>query len=79
MPVISLKNIYFSYKGSQNTHILEDLSLDIETGELLAIKEVEPGKDIVVVYRELEHDGFVITAFLTRRRKSFDRRPQLWP
>jgi hypothetical protein len=48
-------------------------------GELLSVKEVEPGKDIVVIYREMEIDGFVITAFLTRRRKSFDRRTQLWP
>jgi hypothetical protein len=35
-------------------------------GELLAVRELELGKYIVVVYRELEEDGFVITAFLTR-------------
>ncbi len=38
MPLISLKNINFSYKGAQNAKILEDLSLDIDEGELLAIK-----------------------------------------
>ncbi|MBI4789381.1 MAG: hypothetical protein HY782_20320 [Chloroflexi bacterium] len=35
-------------------------------GELLATREIEAGKWLVVVYRELEKDGFVITAFLTR-------------
>lgn len=48
-------------------------------GELLAVRELEPGKALVVVYRELAEDGFVITAFLTRRLKSLDRRTQLWP
>jgi hypothetical protein len=44
-------------------------------GELIAIKEVEKEKYIVVIYRELEkEDGFVITAFLTRRREQFARR-----
>jgi len=46
---------------------------------LLAVREIEPGKDLVAVYRELEQDGFVITAFLTSRRASLDRRRQLWP
>jgi len=48
-------------------------------GELLAVREFEPGKFMVVVYRETEVDGFVITAFLTRRVASLDRRKQLWP
>ena len=63
-------------------------------GELLAIREVEPEKWLVVVYREgdrdasretdanneiANRDGFVITAFLTRRYRSLDRRMQLWP
>jgi len=48
-------------------------------GELLAIREVEPGKHLVVVYRESRNDGFVITAFLTKRAKSLQRRSQLWP
>lgn len=48
-------------------------------GELLAVKIHEPGKWLVVVYREAEDDGFVITAFLTRRFRSLDRRQQLWP
>ena len=48
-------------------------------GELLAIREVEVGKYIVVVYRELEVDGFVITSFLTSRLAVLKRREQLWP
>lgn len=47
--------------------------------ELLAIREVDMGKWLVVVYRETNADGFVITAFLTRRYRSLDRRIQLWP
>ncbi len=48
-------------------------------GELLAVRTLEPGKVLVAVYRELEHDGFVITAFVTRRLAALDRRKQLWP
>ena len=47
--------------------------------ELLAVREMEPGKFLVAVYRERGHDGFVITAFLTRRVRSLDRREQIWP
>lgn len=31
-------------------------------GELLATKEMESAKWLVVVYRELQNDGFIITA-----------------
>jgi len=48
-------------------------------GELLALREQENGKWLVVVYRELKDDGFVITAFLTRRLRSFEKRNQVWP
>jgi hypothetical protein len=48
-------------------------------GELLAVRELEVGKVLVVVYRELDEDGFIITAFITRRVGSLDRRKQLWP
>jgi len=49
-------------------------------GEFLAVQEIEPGKWLVVVYRETNrNDGFVITAFLTRRKRSLDRRNKLWP
>jgi hypothetical protein len=48
-------------------------------GELLALKQQTDGKTLVVVYREDQSDGFVITAFLTRREASLNRRKQLWP
>lgn len=47
--------------------------------ELLAIQESEPGKWLVVVYKELTDDGFIITAYFTRRLKSLTQRRQLWP
>jgi hypothetical protein len=48
-------------------------------GELFAVREIEPGKYLVVVYREFQSDGFIITAFLTRRMQAFRRRQRLWP
>ena len=48
-------------------------------GELLAQKNQPDGKTLVAVYREDANDGFIITAFLTRRVATLDRRKQLWP
>lgn len=48
-------------------------------GERLAIRELDAGKHLVVVYREQADDGFIITAFLTRRVRSLEKRRQLWP
>lgn len=49
-------------------------------GEYLATKEIEHGKYLVVIYREItEDDGFIITAFLTRRKAQLERRRQIWP
>ncbi|MCX6048796.1 MAG: hypothetical protein NT075_27155 [Chloroflexi bacterium] len=48
-------------------------------GELMATQEIELGKWLVVVYREIDRDGFIITAFLTRRRRQLERRKQIWP
>jgi len=49
------------------------------SGELLAVAQLMTGKFLVVVYRERQRDGFVITAFLTRRTAWLNRRKQLWP
>lgn len=47
------------------------------SGELLAAREIETGK--FVVYREVsDEDGFVVTAFLTRRWNQLERRKKLW-
>jgi hypothetical protein len=48
-------------------------------GELLATRMLEPGKWMVVVYRETNGDGFIITAFMTRRVASLERREKRWP
>jgi hypothetical protein len=57
-----------------------DLVLAGLDGECLAVREQEPGKWLVVVYREEgDRDGFVITAFLTRRMRQLERRRRLWP
>lgn len=45
--------------------------------ELLAIREVTTGKWLVVVYRESADDGFVITAFSTRRNRALEERKVL--
>ena len=50
-------------------------------GECLAVKELKPGLWAVVVYRigpPLE-DGFIITAYMTSRRRALDRWRVLWP
>ena len=47
--------------------------------ELLAVREVSGGKHLVVVHPELQSDGFVITAFLTSKTRSHNRRTQVWP
>jgi len=46
----------------------------------MAVREMGPGRMLVVVYKETtEDDGFVITAFPTRRLSSLNRRQQEWP
>ncbi len=45
--------------------------------EIVAIKKF--GKqDIAVIYKENKLEGFVITAFLTRSRKYFEKRGVIW-
>lgn len=49
-------------------------------GELIAVKGLETGRALIVVYRETSpDDGFVITAFESSRLASLDRRQQIWP
>ena len=48
-------------------------------GEFLAAREIETGKYIIVTYRELtQEDGFIITAFLTKRWKQMERSKKIW-
>lgn len=48
--------------------------------ELLAVKEITVEKFLVVIYREFFdlNDGFIITAFFTKRKKSLERRELIW-
>ena len=49
-------------------------------GECLAVREVEKDKYIVVIYKEVSNeDGFIISAFLTKRKRPLERRRRLWP
>ena len=51
-----------------------------EHSELAGLRlELSGGQHLVVVYRELQSDGFVITAFLTSKTRSLNRRTQVWP
>lgn len=50
-----------------------------KAGEFIAVKEIEAGKNLVVVYNEIsKEDGFVITSFLTRQKRQFERRRKIW-
>ena len=69
---------------AMQAHVIEtvaapDRVLAGGAGELLAVREIETGKWLVVVYKEINVDGFIITAFLPRRTRSLERRIQLWP
>jgi hypothetical protein len=57
-------------------HTLEnpDRILEGNDGEFLAVKLLKDDKYLVTVYRELEKDGFIITAYLTRRINSLNKR-----
>ena len=48
-------------------------------GEYLAVREISDGMHLVVVYRELKNDGFIITAFKTSKTETLNRRDQIWP
>ena len=51
-----------------------------KAGESIAIREVEKEKFLLVIYKEIsQEDGFVVTAFLTRRKKQIEKRKKLWP
>lgn len=59
---------------SAPTRILEG-----NEGALIATQEIKPGKWLIVIYKEEQEDGFVVTAFSTRKINSLNRRQQIWP
>ncbi|HAC62780.1 MAG TPA: hypothetical protein DCF68_04410 [Cyanothece sp. UBA12306] len=47
--------------------------------ELLAVKLLKTSnKYLVAIYKELDNDGFIITAYLTRRINSLNKMEILW-
>lgn len=49
-------------------------------GEYIAVKEIAENKFLIVIYKEINKiDGFVITAFMTKRIKQIERRTKIWP
>jgi hypothetical protein len=56
-----------------------DIVLAGKAGEFLAIHEIDTKKYLVVPYREHGNDGFIITAFITRRLQALMKREILWP
>ena len=48
-------------------------------GALFAVRKLTPVKFIAVIYKETAKDGFIITAFMTKKIRSFMRRKQIWP
>lgn len=69
--------------GDKKQLVLETISnpsriLAGNEAALMAIRELEPERWLVVVYREDQNDGFVITAFPTRRINSLNRRQIIW-
>ena len=57
-----------------------DYILDGNEGALMAVREFTEGKVLVVVYKENSSwDGFVVTAFPTRRVNSLKKRKRIWP
>jgi len=48
-------------------------------GAFMAVREIAGGKYLVVIYKETSDDGFVITAFMTRRQRFLASRKRIWP
>lgn len=43
-------------------------------GEFFAVRGINSGKNLVVVYRGSENDGFIITAFITSKLEPLNRK-----
>ena len=47
--------------------------------ECIAIRKLKNDKYVVVIYKEInKKDGFIITAFITKKKKQFERRKIIW-
>ncbi len=54
-----------------------DYSIEGYGDALIALREVEKGKFLAVVYQEVTTDGFIVTAYFTRKVK-LERRTIIW-
>ncbi|MCL4408119.1 MAG: PBECR2 nuclease fold domain-containing protein [Thermotogae bacterium] len=56
-----------------------DVIYEGKLGEYIAAREIEEGKYLVCVYKEMNSkDGFVITAFFTKRKRQLEKRRKIW-
>ena len=46
--------------------------------ECIAVRNLKDEKYIIVIYKVFDDDGFVITAFLTKRIKQMEKRRRIW-
>jgi hypothetical protein len=56
-----------------------DLVVEAGQNARQAVAQITPRRWLVVVYVDRGVDGFILTAYETTRRQSFERRRQLWP
>lgn len=50
-----------------------------KTDELIAIRQMEKDKYLIVIYKEMNpKDGFLITSFLTKRLDTITKRKRVW-
>jgi len=71
-----MAGLYFDVLETVNN---PDLVVAGNEGGLLAVKLLTTGKSLVAIYKGTEiDDGFVITAFLTRRTSFIEKRKIIW-
>jgi len=87
LPEERWKHIIERHEGlsNQKEFVLKTIAnperiLNGNEGALMAVRMFTQAKLLVVVYKEIDNcDGFVITAFPTRRLNSLNKRRQIWP
>jgi hypothetical protein len=72
-------DVTLSAEGLLEVVARPDCVVEGPRGEYHAVRGTRPGKWIIVVYRSIGAEGFVITAFHVRRRRAFERWRKLWP
>jgi hypothetical protein len=70
-------------RGKKETvlRVLTDPELVVEgdCGELAAVRQIDTGRWLIVVYKELGDEGYIITAFFSKEPGYYLARLQLWP